>query len=650
MTRDELNPNPLPMLSEADEKAIDSLLDQIHSTSSKPPDLTVEILCQLSQGSTFLPKVERVSRSSRGAYPAEGKRVESRRSRWFTMAAGVAALAASVALIWIQLDLSPVKNLTSSISSESSRSPDAAHGELALENGGLLEKDRASNRESIPVIKSPLRRDGVPLVRSEGANKRSDKQADALPQKSIVDYAGPVADSMAVSLKRFDESLSQYWTRIGVVPASEVDATTLANRVEERFGAKPRVAKDSVVVEAAFTDDSSCELLATRLVDGLFKAVPLMPDAKPRMILEATKVISAGGQFDELIATWMADPSLFNEQQPDQLAQNLAINLLDADASCARCHDSPVDGRFAQHDYWSFASIFVPAEQPPLFYELEDGRQKVAEPHVPSSWLKQNTNSDQVIASTEPASVTAFAGSLRASQTLAGAIANRLWEIGFDSPLLARASTLLTPPRDEALQSAHRELTEWIIANRFDVRAAARFVVSTNAMRRGPSDLFLDNDWQLANEAALASATLSQRAFASSKVRLPSMNQEQLLAAFEARVGNIPRAIRSSETVLAQPSGSDPKAQDSTLKPTNPRPDEMVWARWVADRTLLRDSWLHWIKNPTQRQLHAYYANGVTNAQEEPELLQRLTAAADDKANAIENANDRLAWLLMQQN
>ncbi|MGV3483021.1 MAG: DUF1549 domain-containing protein, partial [Planctomycetaceae bacterium] len=536
-------PDP-PALSDADERVIDAWLGEVHQSTPAPPDLTASILRELARrdqsgsqrGHRLAPPVF-ADAGLRPLSPA----TKNRPRKLLIRAAGALALAASVALLlggWQRL---------STNDRESASTRDLARSTVPGDGGRPLpDRDFApqtladpSSPQPAEIAKKKVPREGVPLVRTQPLPEGPDAVAAAAPEPIVISPQKPQSSEDATVLVRFNASLADYWSRLGVVPAEPLSETEVAQRIEQRFGASP-----------AFADQAEIASFAERLVDRLMRDVPLAAGARQKMVQQASEVIQQGERFDVLVSRWVADESLFENAKPDLLSQGLATNLLGVDAACARCHDSPVDGRFAQHDYWSLASVFAPKGRPPLFYELVDGRQKLADARVPERWVGQTAEVTDVGQSMKDQ----FARSLLDSPALAGALANRLWEIGFDVSLIAPASDPVAPPRDDALQASHETITQAILASHFDIRAAARLVMSSEAMQRGPSELYRSGRWRMASEEAIAKDALAQRAFAAAVPSRPRAGRENLLAMMESRIGQTPRALGSTAPVLAQPS------------------------------------------------------------------------------------------------
>lgn len=655
-----------------DERALDALLGETLGTSPSPPDLTKEILAALASSEWKTPSPFVTTSSTTNPVPPlrRGRSVlnhhrRSRRRKWVAAGSTVLTLAASALLAFVLIDfkkISPDQGGTASPNAvaqatkpsppNSGLNPNRSSG-AGLETISSLENANRSatnqNDTQSNALPRGIKLEGVPLVRTSPELSPSNAAMESSLDRAPIETKSKdkIAQNHGEMLARFNSSMVDYWARVGVQPAAPIDDATLAARVKERFGSTLAVNEADHGTANALMTKQECDAFAAKLVAGLLRGMNVSQDARQSLVTAASNAILEGQPFDELLSEWIANPNGWNDLPPDLFAESIATNLLDVDASCARCHDSPVDGSFAQHDYWSFASIFLPKDRPALFYELSDGRQKVAEPHIPARWLK-STEKDVELASQGTGSHReGFSKALLGNRALAAGIVNRIWEVGFDQPLVARASVLIAPPRDEALQKAHQELTDALIESDFDVRTVARLVIASDAMRRGTADLFQDDRWIVANEQALTGGALAQRTFAASPPPVSKLNRDQLLAAIESRIGRAPKAIGPTGTLLAQPTAESSGAGQGT-RARKPEPEEFAWASWIADRDQMNDSWLQWIKEPAEQQRHAYYANGQRNAESAAELAERLKAPSDDEGVAMRNATNRLAWLLGQ--
>ncbi len=651
MNSHQSNRNDSGPLSEADELAIDSLICEVQKITPSPPDLLDAILLQLARGCWDGP----TTGAKQGQDSRSSTAVAAKRLRTWSLAAGLLALAASVVLVFSPWERNAIDatNIAKGKKLEATGGTET-NSEKSLVLGSRPSEQKVAQSESngvtAPVVETakPARHEGVPLVRSKPL-MTTELNVERLA--SGFD-SGPNSEALAANhvevLAKFNDQIKNYWDHVGVTAATPINDMEWADRIEDRFGARPNLTVDGKLANAMLLTAKDCEPLAVRIVRQLFRNVPLAPDSRERMIAEATETIVLGKRFDELISRWVTDASLFDHKRPELVSQGLATNLLDADASCARCHDSPVDRRFVQDDYWALASVFAPVDRAPMFYELTDGRQRVAESRIPARWLGSETSQQPSSLDSHASSREQLSKRLVGNRNLAQAIANRIWEIGFGAPLVSRASDPIAPPRDDALQKSHTALSDAIIKSNFDIRFAAKLVMASEAMRRGQSELYASGRWRVANDEAIANDSLVQRTFAAALVKRPRVSNDRLLAMMGSRIGQVPRALGASDTVLAQPAIGAESKQIGVAAPEKPRDEEYLWAAWVGDRKQLRDSWLHWIKDPAEQQRHAYYAVNMSPPKSDEDFASLLVSPADEKSVAAENATDRLLWVLRQ--
>lgn len=459
------------------------------------------------------------------------------------------------------------------------------------------------------------------------------------------------------SLGEFDQQFVSYWSAIGVSPAPVVDPATWANRIADRFGitiSEPSGDQESIGHD--FADEAACGELAKRLVAQLSAGLNLEAERLDQLVDEATAVISRGDRIDRWLADWItaSQPgvgSVAGVDHASRMGEWAAGRILGADIGCARCHDSPIDSRYSQQDYWAMSSLFVPPGDSPLFYELADGRQRVADPGVPSRWLGVTPGNEPDVRAVTPEQLGELViGNRQVARTLA----NHLWAIGFGSPLVAAASSPIAPPRDDAIERALEMLSDRLIATDFDIRSAADWVIHCDPMRRGAPVELRDQAWQFASEASLAKASLAQRSFAAAKAPWPKASQGQLLAMMGSRTNLVPAKIEVRDALLAQPIGIGADLnQSGGSPPGNPAPANTVsaedhwWAQWLADREALRGGWMETLRDPTQQVRHAFYAAGHRSVNEDQmRWTEDILGAATDAQSVRRDAIAKIHWVI----
>ncbi len=500
--------------------------------------------------------------------------------------------------------------------------------------------------------------------------------------------SGAIASLQMASLQDFDRQFVAYWKSIGVTPAPAVDGATLASRIADRFGFRPGLSKDlrasenlgpgvsanriaisgQVVQELAseelFSNELQSRLLAERLVKQLGTGLSLNDQRQEQLVASASEVIRSGGRFDQWISNWVASEAFPNESPGKPTAKAAAMGewvagrVVGADVGCARCHDSPIDSRFSQHDYWAVAALFAPAQNESVFYEMPDGRQKVASPGAPKRWLglPRPVDPQETEVAVRIGSRDEFAQSLIGNRQLARSLVNHLWSIGFGTPMVSAASSPIAPPRDDSIEQALEMLSEKLIAANFDLRVAARWVVQCEPMKRGMPIELQGDAWQLAGEPQLVSASLAQRSFAAARSPWPSASLTQLLAMMESRSGKQPSKIGPQDSMLAQPITTIPGSQSgkpssgsnggkASGKPVDPQ--DYWWTQWLSDREGLRGGWMESITDRDQQVRHAFYAVGYRSVSErQMEWVQSLLGPASLDAKDRNEEIAKIYWIV----
>lgn len=697
--------------SDADDRAMNALLQEYFrqhpgaqldgksdlqkQTAGNPRDFTDEILSQLDRS----PELVNDSGPNRVHKPAV---VATRKRNYIATAVRLfAVLAASVlALIALRawknkpnqpdfaVNLSEKDGKRVAAVRDSSTDPSA---DFAASGSASQPSDVAT--ASIPEQTKPQstnrpRREPIVLSLDNavaGADNTVGQAETATLPDNKRDQMSPSSDKTAAlkkaSLQDFDRQFLTYWKSIGVTPAPVVDEATLANRIADRFGFRPGLsdfqgvnsgvsganASGQVVQELAaaelFSTELQSQLLAERLIKQLAMGLGLNDQRKEELVASAAAVIRSGGRFDQWISDWVAAETIPNDSPGTPTSKAAAMGewvagrVVGADVGCARCHDSPIDSRFNQHDYWAVAALFAPAQTESLFYEMPDGRQRVASPGAPKRWLglpRQVAQGDvdavQIVSRQE------FSNSLIGNRQLARSLVNHLWSIGFGTPMVSAASSPIAPPQDDSIELALEMLSEKLIAANFDIRVAARWVVQSEPMKRGTPIELQGESWQLAGESQLVAASLAQRSFAAARSPWPSASRDQLLAMMESRSGKQPSKIGPQDSMLAQPittsSGSASGKQSSGSnggKPTGKSVDhqDYWWTQWLSDRESLRGGWMESIADRDQQVRHAFYAVGYRNVSERQlEWIRTLLGPESANPNDRNEEIAKIYWII----
>ncbi len=624
-----------PPFSEAEERALDAMLSELFAAETrgpKPPrDFEARVLTLVRQRSGGIG----VGGTASLATGSE------RRGRAITLGARASLAATILAMVyfWGGSGRSPLLTDEPSITARvGSAEPDLS---AAANPTDVIPKQSQPNRKP-PVLLSgsPASVDNDHLGSTNPIDPRqlagraaADENRVPPPDGTFPRDASPPRPSEKAflpdpaGLARLNQQFAAYWQAIGVVPAANAGATAWSDRIADRFGIVIDPTVDNSAGTATWSDRDSSQRVAERLVAQLAIGLHLDPTTLQRLTDEAANVIYRGDRFDAWLGRWVrgefdsagpAQPagSASVAVKPDALGEWFASRLAGADVGCARCHDSPIDSRYIQHDYWAIVALFSSPAAGPTFYELKDGRQRVATPGVSTRWLGL---ADEATLANPIDSRESLGQLLIGNRQVARTLANHLWSIGFGTPLLAVASSPIAPPRDDALDRALEMLAERLVASDFDIRAAVDWIINGDPMRRGLPDVFLQDRWQVAPEVTLAEASMAQRSFAAARAHWPAATRRQLSAMMKSRSSDLPTKIGPQDTLLAQPLILTPPNRIPRDLPREPvvsddaataKPEEYWWAQWMADREGLRGGWIESIADRDQQLRHAFYAAG----------------------------------------
>ena len=169
----------------------------------------------------------------------------------------------------------------------------------------------------------------------------------------------------------------------------------------------------------------------------------------------------------------------------------------------------------------------------PVFYELSDGRQRVADARVPADWLSDTGSRGYQ-------RIQRFAEGLEGSPELASGLVNSLWQLVHGQPLRGRVVDPISAPHNEALQRLETQLTKDLIDSRFNVARTLALIIASPATRRAVPDTLLPENVWVAKQEDTSAAMNAVDAFAAAlptRVFLPtSQRSEQVLRAIGAKI------------------------------------------------------------------------------------------------------------------
>ncbi|TVQ01634.1 MAG: hypothetical protein EA381_04740 [Planctomycetaceae bacterium] len=654
-------------LSEADERALDALLREatIDPARGTQParDFTDRVLVT----------VRNRSGKALTSVASDGVPLAKRRP---SIGFWVGIAAATLAMVGYQANRRQVEPIAppNTVASANEDSSSVAGVDAARDDGDttiLAEAGRPlPSVPDQPTRKPPLRLGGPdPVDLEEAGLAATDTPRGEHPivnDRSDADrrLSGPAsARALTVDsdgLAAFDREFQEYWVSIGITPAPLAEPSAWSDRVADRFGIGVDPAGDPQDLIGLWAHPGNAEALADRMIGQLSRGLRVDESVREQWVHSAAEVIRRGDGFDVWLAAWVQDqvaplapiPSAdkpMGTPRPDAVGEWFASRIAGADVGCARCHDSPIDSRFTQQDYWAVAALISGPKGQPTFYELADGRQRIAEPAIPARWFgSQDSDSSAPGVGSRESLDRLIVGNRQVARTLA----NHLWAIGFGTPMVASASSPIAPPLDDAIERSLEMLTERLLASDFDLRAAATWVIGSDPMRRGLPEVFQNDRWQVAPEENLVQASLAQRSFAAARAHWPPAGRRQLLAMMTSRDSESPAKIGPQASLLAQPlviaplrtSGGTDRAAAAT---PNVQREDHWWAQWMADREGLRGGWLESIADRDQQRRHAFYAAGFRQfTPEHQRLADELLGPVDEIDDGHHSEVAKLFWVI----
>jgi hypothetical protein len=631
-----------------EEQALDALLMETLG-KVEPPDLTERILSRLASdetGEELRPIVSATSSRAKLAVGGTATREDSPRKRLVLAASILAAVAASILLIvWTRFDGAGEDGEAMIAGQPSSTDPPSES----------LAVDDQPGEPRLPTTPPSVPR-GIPLVVEQPTTTHDEVDlADRVEEPAVV---APLPDVILVS-KQFDEQFQSYWSKIGVEPAEEAAAEEVVARLRAILGVDlpPELLADPERLQAEFSDQQVAREIAARWLQqitdrGLQR---LDPTVREELIAELASCIQGDRPLDRTLADWINGQSprssafyaAVTHSGRDAMARRLAAVTMNVDLRCLRCHDSKIEGSGRQQDYWGFSALLnrgvvldreggltidpSPDKQRPLFYELADGRQRLAEPYVSSSWLDLE---DQPRVET----IKAWADQLIGSEAMARGAVNSLWQLVHGQPLQGRVVDPITAPHDEELDRIQDELVGDMVDSRFDVARTLALIVASPATRRSvPSPLRPENAL-VALPSEKQQALEAVNAFAAALPRHTDLPLAQRLdQAMRAIGGTLDQNGRPFVAQIGDP--GEKRSEPNSGNASKPLADDFP----VRDETL-PVQWLTLIQDEQSRLSHLGYLAGL---QRLPENVQAaVEAMQEDDQMSDSLLLNRVWWLI----
>jgi hypothetical protein len=633
----ETNKDPVQI----EEQALDALLKEVVGGAA-PPDLSPDILQQLRVTPLEVATVVR-------AEARASKTHESSIRKPITLVvAAVASLAATVLLaVWLRSD----RVLEDVSIAESTVDQDWLDSHFPMErspvNGDAPSNAVAENESSR----------GVPMVAGPTSDSRSGNsdivEKDAAEKIAGTPSSSPQASVAEVTLvsKQVDDQVNKYWQEIGIEPSAEAGAEAIVARLSMALGV--RLPGDSIDdpkrLELEFAKRPTARRIATRWLDQISQRGLLRVEEEPRqkLIAELMNCFESKRQFDETLARWISgqspnSPAFYTAlssgakdyASSSSMVRRVASLTMNVDLRCVRCHDSHIEGNGRQRDYWAFAAFLRhglasdAAEIKPLFYDLPDGRRRIAEPAMAKAWM--STGSER-----PTSDLRQWSRQLIGSEQLARGVVNSLWQLVHGQPLRGRVVDPISAPHHDTLDRLEEDLSQDLVASRFDIARTLALIVASPVTQRGVPKPLLPENALVADESETREAMDAVDAFAAALPTRPRLG-------LNARLDEALRAIgmkldADGRSFVAQISNTP----DGSAGTSGSSKSLSVDFPYRADA--LPVQWLNSIKDPQSQVEHLTYLAGIDRA---PDQIAK--AAESMRAEDVDNnlTLHRIWWMV----
>ena len=512
--------------------------------------------------------------------------------------------------------------------------------------GEATDGDNANGIRGIP-LESPSVAMNPDRDRLDGSAPGPDRilEADSTP---IVEVAA-----------RSGQTARNYWQNLGITPTPAAPVNEVAVRLNGRLGIKlsEEALNDPRRLRDVLAQDSNANEIAKRLLaltsGNQLNAVTRDENAK--LIDELANSVAGKERLDTTLVS-LIDGSSSNSQRwyetlaregSEGISKHLASLSFNADLRCVRCHDSHIGRSGTQDDYWSFVALvrsavkrqdarWVVSEESkpePAFFELLDGRQRMASPRV-SGYLLQSD--DQI------KDFQSWTKTLAGSKALAGSMVDSLWKLVHGRPLKPSPVDAFAPPYDNSLDQLHELLAEDLRANEFDVARTLALIISSPMSNRSVPASLRDEALLTASDQQRSEALQLVSAFAAS-VQPPQSGMRQRIDVAMRRIGE--RLTKDPDAMLAQPlteNPFDPRRRGSGDLQRTISPSEQLSVDFPGDDASLPVSWLQSIDDFDRKVQHLAYLSGRGR------VPQEITDAANrlKEAGSEASALSRIWWIL----
>ncbi len=704
--KDQEQPSNSDILGE--DPMIDSLLAEVFGKST-PPDLSSTIMRRLHES----PIVTRPTGVSQRASGMRGPLGESsqgtatvaakKQSNWMTQAVlAVVALAASLGMVIVAWNIYQPKTLDYSSVANAKKPAELAPKKTSVAQSLPVEAtespiqsprpNRTEPRGTEPRGTEPRGTEprGITIARDNANLNPVDVEADAVPP--LVQRNPRDVPAVQLVSSQASKGLASYWNAVGVQPSATATGEDIRARLKARLQVdlEPTwfaLGKNSIVesataeIESALRSDINASRVARAWLDQITSgSIQQLPeDDRQLLVTELTVAFQGKQSLDTLISSWLRGDSAgasawyaaATQGGEYAMVHRLASLTMNVDLRCTRCHDALIESDGRQHDYWSFAAVLrrdlardengrwsVLDEQSntkkpsKVFYERPDGRQTIAEPKVPSSWLVRAASNAPDANAPDAASgsqqevktVRQWSEAIVGSRSLAHGVVNSLWRLVHDRPLRGVVADASSPPLDDALVQLEELLVDDLVASNFDASRLLAIILSSPATSRSIPEMLVRQDaWAL----DAGNVRLAEQAVEAFAATAPSPKLLPLKKRFDISMRSIGATLKgmdSTNTVLAQPLGQETSGQETSGKEKQPRESSTMASGFPDHADGLPVQWLASIASFDSQVKHVGY---LAAAEQLPPGVVAV-AQAMQKANVAPELTLHRVWWLLQ--
>ncbi|OYP37050.1 hypothetical protein CGZ80_06780 [Rhodopirellula sp. MGV] len=618
---------------------VDSLLKEFISVDpgkrSCPPDLTAAILSQLKQPLVTTP----VTRARR-----------ERLSLIKTLSAIVAISACVAGVVFLGPSATKPPNPTQNTSAPLA----AITKPVPEENVAVASPQQQSPSLDPKPDDRPLK--GIRLDPEPSPGPSAVADAEPPSSSNTIASTENVVVGHIERIATTTESIArEYWKSIGVQPTQRAPNQDLIARIERQLGVK--------LSEEAFSDPQQMRLelaspnhtqqIAKRwlALSADWGVAAVDTDENQALIQELSQGFSGDRPIDTTLVSLISGKSehsgawyqTIGRNGSEGIARRLASLSMNADLRCVRCHDSMIGRNGTQDDYWSFVAMvrsYVHRDNDrwtvrdeshpvPTFFELIDGRQRLATPNASEHLTGQVAIDD----------FQAWTQTLRGSQQLSSSLVDSLWKLVHGRPLQPSPVDAFAPPIDDSLNELHRALADDLRASGFDLARTLSLIISSPmATRSVPQELQSETILTTSNDVRSRALDLVT-AYAAAVDSPPSSRGDRIEVAMQHSGGR----LLDDGTLLAQPLLISPTSRDvsANRKPSLSRSDR-ISIDYPGDDSEMPVSWIHSIDDFDQKVEHLVYLAGGSQT---PERINEV--AKQLRENGTEAAAlSRIWWIL----